>query len=73
MAGLTACVTSAYATTDVPDDLNSFAARQDNVYYWADGSTMAKTGWVNRQEMPLDKVPAQVQGAVLAAGNASFY
>ncbi|MFF7613947.1 transglycosylase domain-containing protein [Streptomyces lavendulae] len=66
-------VAIAYATTDIPDDLNSFAKQQDNIYYWADGSTMARTGWVSRQEMPLDKVPPKVQGAVLAAENASFY
>lgn len=66
-------ITYAYATTDIPEDLNSFATQQDNVYYWADGSTMARTGWVSRQEMPLDKVPPKVQGAVLAAENASFY
>ncbi|MEU3312287.1 transglycosylase domain-containing protein [Streptomyces sp. NPDC006656] len=71
--GLVAFVGIAYATTDIPDDLNSFATQQDNVYYWADGSTMARTGWVSRQEMPLDKVPPKVQGAVLAAENASFY
>ncbi|MFD3697051.1 transglycosylase domain-containing protein [Streptomyces sp. NPDC058646] len=71
--GLTGLVAYAYATTDIPDDLNSFATQQDNVYYWADGSTMARTGWVSRQEMPLDKVPAKVQGAVLAAENAGFY
>ncbi|MEW1632465.1 transglycosylase domain-containing protein [Streptomyces sp. NPDC093801] len=71
--GVAAFVGIAYATTDIPDDLNSFATQQDNVYYWADGSTMARTGWVSRQEMPLDKVPPKVQGAVLAAENASFY
>lgn len=71
--GMVTFVTIAYMTTDIPDDLNSFAKQQDNVYYWADGSTMARTGWVSRQEMPLDKVPAKVQGAVLAAENASFY
>ncbi|MEU8438605.1 transglycosylase domain-containing protein [Streptomyces sp. NPDC029216] len=71
--GLVGFVSLAYATTDIPDDLNSFATQQDNVYYWADGSTMARTGWVSRQEMPLDKVPPKVQGAVLAAENASFY
>ncbi|MBW5483295.1 penicillin-binding protein [Streptomyces bambusae] len=71
--GMTGFVTIAYAVTDIPDDLNSFARQQDNVYYWADGSTMARTGWVSRQEMPLDKVPPKVQGAVLAAENASFY
>ncbi|WP_258024442.1 transglycosylase domain-containing protein [Streptomyces bambusae] len=70
---MTGFVTIAYAVTDIPDDLNSFARQQDNVYYWADGSTMARTGWVSRQEMPLDKVPPKVQGAVLAAENASFY
>lgn len=71
--GFAAFVGIAYATTDIPDDLNSFATQQDNVYYWADGSTMARTGWVSRQEMSLDKVPPKVQGAVLAAENASFY
>ncbi|GHE60067.1 penicillin-binding protein [Streptomyces longispororuber] len=71
--GLTGFVAIAYATTDIPDDLNSFATQQDNVYYWADGSVMARTGWVIRQEIPLDKVPPKVQGAVLAAENASFY
>ncbi|MEU3778322.1 transglycosylase domain-containing protein, partial [Streptomyces sp. NPDC032472] len=71
--GMTGFVTIAYAVTDIPDDLNSFATQQDNVYYWADGSTMARTGWVSRQEMPLDKVPPKVRGAVLAAENASFY
>ncbi|MCT9092569.1 transglycosylase domain-containing protein [Streptomyces sp. ASQP_92] len=71
--GLCCLIGYAYATTDIPDDLNTFATQQDNVYYWADGSKMARTGWVSRQEMPLDKVPPQVQGAVLAAENASFY
>ncbi|MEU4950492.1 transglycosylase domain-containing protein [Streptomyces lavendulae] len=71
--GMVGFVAIAYATTDIPDDLNSFAKQQDNIYYWADGSTMARTGWVSRQEMPLDKVPPKVQGAVLAAENASFY
>ncbi|MEY2232157.1 transglycosylase domain-containing protein [Streptomyces sp. BF23-19] len=70
---MTGFVTYAYATTEIPDDINSFATQQDNVYYWADGTTMARTGWVSRQEMPLDKVPPKVQSAVLAAENASFY
>ncbi|MEU9107690.1 transglycosylase domain-containing protein [Streptomyces xanthophaeus] len=70
---MTGFVTYSYATTEIPDDINSFATQQDNVYYWADGTTMARTGWVSRQEMPLDKVPPKVQAAVLAAENASFY
>ncbi|MFJ1865657.1 transglycosylase domain-containing protein [Streptomyces sp. NPDC088097] len=71
--GIAGFVGIAYATTEIPDDLNSFATQQDNVFYWADGSVMARTGWVSRQEMSLDKVPPKVQGAVLAAENASFY
>ncbi len=70
---LTTVVAVAYAQADIPDDLNSFATQQDNVYYWADGTKMARTGWVSRQEMPLDQVPEDVQWAVLAAENASFY
>ncbi|RPK32801.1 Penicillin-binding protein 1A [Streptomyces sp. ADI91-18] len=73
VVGMFGFVGVAYATTDIPDDLNSFATQQDNVFYWADGSKMARTGWVSRQEMPLDKVPKKVQGAVLSAENASFY
>ncbi|MER7110489.1 transglycosylase domain-containing protein [Streptomyces sp. NPDC000229] len=66
-------MTIAYVRTEIPDDLNGFATQQDNVYYWADGSPMARTGWVRRQEMPLDKIPEQVRWAVLAAENAGFY
>ncbi|WSG86726.1 penicillin-binding protein (plasmid) [Streptomyces sp. NBC_01727] len=63
----------AYARTDIPKDLNAFATQQDTVYYWADGSPMARSGWVSRQEMPLSKIPEDVRWAVLAAENANFY
>ncbi|WP_440581777.1 transglycosylase domain-containing protein [Streptomyces djakartensis] len=63
----------AYAATDVPENLNSYATQQDNVYYWSDGTPMARTGWVQRQEMPLKDIPVDVRDAVLAAENASFY
>ncbi|MFD5073853.1 transglycosylase domain-containing protein [Streptomyces sp. NPDC058371] len=63
----------AYATTEIPDDLNTYATQQDNVYFWADGTPMARTGWVQRQEMPLKDIPEQVRWAVLAAENESFY
>ncbi|MGC5365317.1 transglycosylase domain-containing protein [Streptomyces sp. DT24] len=63
----------AYAETDIPEHLNSFATQQDNVYYWSDGTELARSGWVSRQEMPLSKVPPRVRNAVLAAENASFY
>ncbi|MCX5206325.1 penicillin-binding protein [Streptomyces sp. NBC_00237] len=70
---LAATVAVAYARTDIPDDLNTFATQQDNVYYWADGTPMARTGWVSRQEMALEKIPEHVRGAILAAENHSFY
>ncbi|MEV4442189.1 transglycosylase domain-containing protein [Streptomyces sp. NPDC049577] len=62
-----------YATTEIPADLNAFATQQDNVYYWADGTEMARTGEVNRQDTALDKVPEQVRWATLAAENETFY
>ncbi len=64
---------SAYAATDIPENLNSYATQQDNVYFWSDGTPMARTGWVRRQAMPLKDIPEDVRGAVLAAENASFY
>lgn len=63
----------AYAATDIPENLNTYATQQDNVYFWADGTPMARTGWVQRQAMPLDDIPADVRWAVLAAENQSFY
>ncbi|MGW1157058.1 transglycosylase domain-containing protein [Streptomyces sp. NPDC002513] len=63
----------AYAATDIPNNLNSYATQQDNVYFWSDGTPMARTGWVQRQAMPLKDIPVQVRWAVLAAENESFY
>lgn len=70
---LTGLVGWAYARTEIPADLNTYATQQDNVYYWADGTEMARVGPVDRQAMPLDRIPESVQWAVLAAENASFY
>lgn len=70
---LIALVGWAYARTAIPTDLNAYATQQDNVYYWADGTEMARVGPVDRQAMPLDRIPTAVQSAVLAAENASFY
>jgi membrane peptidoglycan carboxypeptidase len=72
-ATLAAVVGVAYERTRIPTDLNAFATQQDNVYYWADGTEMARVGPVDRQAMPLDRIPRSVQWAVLAAENASFY
>ncbi|MGW3143564.1 transglycosylase domain-containing protein [Streptomyces sp. NPDC001177] len=63
----------AYAATDIPTNLNTYATQQDNVYFWSDGTPMARTGWVQRQAMPLKDIPEDVRWAVLAAENESFY
>ncbi|KPI03234.1 Peptidoglycan glycosyltransferase [Actinobacteria bacterium OK074] len=63
----------AYAVTDIPTNLNTYATQQDNVFFWSDGTPMARTGWVRRQAMPLKDIPQQVRWAVLAAENESFY
>ncbi|MFC5724399.1 transglycosylase domain-containing protein [Streptomyces gamaensis] len=70
---LVALVGIMYANTSIPADLNAFATQQDNVYYWADGTEMARTGEVNRQDTALEKVPESVRWAVLAAENETFY
>ncbi|MFD4538057.1 transglycosylase domain-containing protein [Kitasatospora sp. NPDC058397] len=72
-AVLTGWLTWFYVTTHVPEDLNAFATQQNNVYFWADGTEMARIGETNRQEVPLDQVPESVQWAVLAAENETFY
>ncbi|MFI9253222.1 transglycosylase domain-containing protein [Streptomyces sp. NPDC053069] len=70
---LTLFLATAYAMTDIPTDLNTYATQQDNVYFWSDGTPMARTGWVQRQAMPLKDIPPDVRWAVLAAENESFY
>ncbi|CAM5469822.1 MULTISPECIES: transglycosylase domain-containing protein [Streptomyces] len=70
---LSAFLVTAYALTDIPQNLNSYATQQDNVYFWSDGTPMARTGWVQRQAMPLKDIPPDVRWAVLAAENESFY
>ncbi|MCC3771115.1 penicillin-binding protein [Streptomyces sp. UNOC14_S4] len=62
-----------YLRTGIPVDLNAFATQQDNVYYWADGSEMARTGEIDRQDTPLGQVPEKVRWATLAAENETFY
>ncbi|WP_242646353.1 transglycosylase domain-containing protein [Streptomyces triculaminicus] len=69
----TATVAILYARTDIPSDLNAFATQQDNVYYYADGTEMARTGPVDRQDTALEKVPEKVRWAALAAENETFY
>lgn len=70
---LSGVVGYAYSQTEIPADLNDFATQQDNVYYWADGTEMGRTGQISRQATALKRVPEDMRWAVLAAENASFY
>ncbi|MFI0351287.1 transglycosylase domain-containing protein [Actinomadura sp. 9N407] len=62
----------AYIFTPVPSPQQE-AVAQGPTYYYADGKTViAKTG-VNRDAVPIDKIPEGVRNAVIAAENQSFY
>ena len=67
-----AAVGYAYATITIPDP-NPSTLLQNNVYYWSDGTVLATDGSVNRENISLAQVPADVQQDFIAAENASFY
>ncbi|MFF1467732.1 transglycosylase domain-containing protein [Streptomyces mirabilis] len=67
-----AAVGYAYATVTIPDP-NPTTLLQNNVYYWSDGTVLATDGSVNRQNVSLSQVPADVRWDFIAAENASFY
>ncbi|WKU45030.1 transglycosylase domain-containing protein [Streptomyces sp. VNUA116] len=52
---------------------NQAAVAESNVFLYADGSQLARDGEVNRESVPLSKVPRDVQHAVLAAEDRDFY
>ncbi|MEJ8655180.1 transglycosylase domain-containing protein [Streptomyces sp. MS1.AVA.4] len=72
VGGLVALFAAVYAYVDVPSE-NAAARQEANVYYWADGSQMVSVGAVNRQNVPLAKIPVSVRNAAIAAENATFY
>jgi len=61
----------AYATTKVPL-VNPTSALQNNVFYWSNGSVMATTGTVNRQNVEIKDVPKVVQEDFMAAEDETF-
>ncbi|THA65260.1 penicillin-binding protein [Streptomyces sp. A0958] len=61
-----------YMLVDVPEG-NAQAKLQSNVYKYADGSLLARTGEVNREIVSLSEVPKEVQDTFVAAENKSFY
>ncbi|MEW1610483.1 MULTISPECIES: transglycosylase domain-containing protein [unclassified Streptomyces] len=52
---------------------NAGADAQSNVYFYRDGSVLARDGEVNREKIKLSQVPLTVQRAVLAAEDRDFY
>jgi membrane peptidoglycan carboxypeptidase len=63
----------AYAMTDIPQP-NDLANAQASIIYYADGKTeMDRISEVNRESVPLSKIPVHVQRALLAAEDRSFY
>ncbi len=64
---------AAVALTPIPEP-SDVASAQTSVVYWSDGShEIGRIGDVNRQDIPLSQVPDDVQKAVLAAEDRSFY
>jgi membrane peptidoglycan carboxypeptidase len=61
-----------YTLVHIPP-ANAGAKLQSNVYLYSDGTEIARTGKVNRENIPLSQVPLQVQRAVLAAEDRDFY
>ncbi|MET9292864.1 transglycosylase domain-containing protein [Streptomyces sp. NPDC003077] len=61
-----------YLLVDIPP-ANAAAQAQSNVYLYSDGSQLARSGKVNRENVPLAQVPKTVQRAVLAAEDRDFY
>jgi len=63
----------AYAKTDVPQP-NQLANAQASIVYYSDGKTeMDRISEVNRESVPLTKIPLHVQHALLAAEDRTFY
>jgi membrane peptidoglycan carboxypeptidase len=72
LLGTTVAV-AAYAMVDVPKP-NEFANAQASVIYYSDGKTeLGREGVVNRESVPLSKIPLHVQHALLAAEDRTFY
>ncbi|MEV4881323.1 transglycosylase domain-containing protein [Streptomyces cyaneofuscatus] len=61
-----------YHLVDIPA-ANAGADAQSNVYFYKDGTVLARDGEVNREKVKLAQVPPNVQRAVLAAEDRDFY
>ncbi|MEK8170138.1 hypothetical protein NKH77_11375 [Streptomyces sp. M19] len=69
---LTGGFTVLYFSIDIPE-ANQLAKAESNVYLYSDGTLAARTGEINRESVPIDRVPEAVRHAFVAAENKSFY
>ncbi|MFJ9642803.1 transglycosylase domain-containing protein [Streptomyces sp. NPDC004244] len=67
-----AALVGLYYYVDEPDP-NAEAIQQSNTYKYADGTLMARVGEMNREIVPINKVPKEIQTAFIAIENKSFY
>ena len=75
LAVLLLCITAftaLYVSVQVPGP-NAAAVSQSNIYYYADGTELGRTGAVNRAAVPLSEISVDVQHAVVAAEDRTFY
>lgn len=68
----TAAFAVLYVSIDVPE-ANEQARAESNVYLYSDGTVAARTGEINRETVPIGRVPEGVRHAFIAAENKSFY
>lgn len=61
-----------YLYVDIPKG-NNEAKLQSNVYKYANGKVMVRTGLRNRENVPLSRIPKDVQRTFVAAENKNFY
>ncbi|MFF4650219.1 transglycosylase domain-containing protein [Streptomyces sp. NPDC001380] len=66
-----AAIGVAYSRTEVPL-LGKAVEQQNNIFQWADGHELARTGTTNRQIVHLDRISTAMQDAAISAENASF-
>nr|WP_236071823.1 transglycosylase domain-containing protein [Streptomyces polyasparticus] len=71
LLGMAAAV-GLYLYVDIPNP-NEDATQQSNVYKDASGKTIANVGETKRENVELSEIPRQVQQAVVAAENKTFY
>ncbi|MET9665664.1 transglycosylase domain-containing protein [Streptomyces sp. NPDC006475] len=61
-----------YLLVPVPS-ANAQAEMQSNVYKYSDGRVLTRTGKINREIVPLEKIPKGVQYTFVAAENKTFF